>query len=34
VAALAAKNPAITAAEVAAKLGIGERTARRHLTGK
>jgi hypothetical protein len=34
VAALAAKNPAITAAEVAAKLGIGERTARRYLTGK
>lgn len=34
VAALAAKNPAITAGEVAAKLGIGERTARRYLTGK
>ena len=34
VAALAAKNPAITAAEVAAKLGIGERTARRYMTGK
>lgn len=34
VAALAAKNPAVTAAEVAATLGIGERTARRYLTGK
>jgi hypothetical protein len=28
-----AKNPSLTAAEVAAKLGIGERTARRYMTG-
>ena len=34
VAALVAKNPAITTAEVAAKLGIAERTARRYLSGK
>ena len=34
VAALAAMNPAITTAEVAAKLGIAERTARRYLSGK
>lgn len=34
VATLAAKYPDITAAEVAAKLSIGERTARRYLTGK
>ena len=34
VAALAAKNPAITTAEVAKKLAIGERTARRYLNAK
>jgi hypothetical protein len=34
VAALAAKNPAITTAEVAKRLGIAERTARRYLSGK
>jgi hypothetical protein len=34
VAALVAKNPAITTAEVAKRLGIAERTARRYLSGK
>lgn len=30
----AAKNPGISAAKIAADLGVGERTVRRHLTGK
>jgi hypothetical protein len=34
VAALVAKNPAITTSEVAKRLGIAERTARRYLSGK